>query len=73
MIYKTYPCGCQAGPDEQLPDCCPVHPPKKLPTEDQIEAEIKAQAHMVARLREADRARQEQNLHDNMLSLDGPI
>ena len=40
---------------------------------DTLESEIKAQARMVARLRDADRAQQEQNLHDNMLSIDGPI
>ena len=58
---------------EQLDAMIESIPVVKLPTEEQCESEIKAQARMVARLRDADHAQQEQNLHDNMLSLDGPI
>lgn len=42
MNMKTYPCGCEAGPAEEVPDYCPDHG-LKLPTEEQADNQIEAQ------------------------------
>ena len=42
MNMKTYPCGCEAEPAEEVPDYCPDHG-LKLPTEEQADAQIEAQ------------------------------
>lgn len=44
MNLKTYPCGCQAGPAESVPDYCPDHDYAGNPVEvtEQEKAFVKA-------------------------------